>query len=129
MYYVYAICDKSLDKGYSYGPWFFQYEPFYIGKGSGNRCYNYMAFRNNEVYKRFRSLFGFRKLWLPKYCSHKVDTIILINNIKDSNTALKLESQVIQTLFSIENNGLLNKCNLFKGSKYNNTLGRFYRRF
>lgn len=37
-YYVYALLDPRLPGDYSYGKYKFDYEPFYIGKGTGSRA-------------------------------------------------------------------------------------------
>lgn len=55
MYYVYALLDSSKKGNYIYGSYLFEYEPFYIGKGKGNRIkytlYDKTNFKKNKINK------------------------------------------------------------------------------
>ena len=49
-FYVYALLDPRKPGAYEYEDICFLYEPFYIGKGSKNRCYDhfrYSQLKNN----------------------------------------------------------------------------------
>lgn len=54
-YYVYALLDSSKPGIYKYGDLCFDYEPFYIGKGTGNRIkdtlYDKSPFKKNKIDK------------------------------------------------------------------------------
>lgn len=41
-HYVYAYLDPTIKKLYHYGDFGFAYEPFYVGKGIGNRMYDHL---------------------------------------------------------------------------------------
>ena len=42
-FYVYVYTDPRKDNGpYKYGEYEFEYEPFYVGKGIGNRKNNHL---------------------------------------------------------------------------------------
>ena len=52
-YYVYAILDTRKPGVYKYGRWKFDYEPFYIGKGKGNRAHTHSLHdRSSNFHKR-----------------------------------------------------------------------------
>jgi group I intron endonuclease len=54
-YYVYALLDSSKPGTYKYDDLSFDYEPFYIGKGTGNRIkdtlYDKTSFKKNKIDK------------------------------------------------------------------------------
>lgn len=41
-FYVYALLDPRKPGKYKYGEYEFDYEPFYVGKGSGDRCEHHL---------------------------------------------------------------------------------------
>jgi hypothetical protein len=55
MSYVYALLDSSKPGLYKYGSYIFEYEPFYIGKGTGNRIketlHDKSIFKKNKIDK------------------------------------------------------------------------------
>lgn len=40
--YIYAYLDPTVKKLYHYGDFAFDYEPFYVGKGQGNRIFDHL---------------------------------------------------------------------------------------
>jgi group I intron endonuclease len=52
-YYLYALMDSSKNGPFIYGDYYFEYEPFYIGKGRGNRIkdtiYDKSPFKCNKI--------------------------------------------------------------------------------
>lgn len=40
--YVYALLDPRKPGRFRYGRWVFRFEPFYVGKGKGNRCHTHI---------------------------------------------------------------------------------------
>ncbi len=49
--YVYAYLNPLKPGNFQYGNFFFDFEPFYIGKGSGERCYQHTTNSKNEEMK------------------------------------------------------------------------------
>ena len=50
-FYVYVYLDPRKPGNYTYGDYHFDYEPFYVGKGSGNRFENHL--NGNDVNEHF----------------------------------------------------------------------------
>ena len=50
MYYIYVLMDSSKPGEYIYGDYKFDFEPFYIGKGTGNRIKN--TFYDKSIFKK-----------------------------------------------------------------------------
>jgi len=60
IYYVYVYLDPRKPGNYVYDDIFFDYEPFYVGKGKNNKCYeglkdNTKTFKKNKIKKILNS--------------------------------------------------------------------------
>ena len=57
-YYVYVLLDPRREGVFKYGKWKFNHEPFYVGKGSGDRALcHFRAFVNkNVVHMKYNAL-------------------------------------------------------------------------
>lgn len=50
-FYVYALLDPRKPGPFYYGHWKFSHEPFYIGKGKGERAYSHLSRKNQNPSK------------------------------------------------------------------------------
>lgn len=66
-YYVYAYLDSSKPGLYQYGDYYFEYEPFYIGKGIRDRIFHHI--KEAKGYCALRGRINYLKL-------HKINKII-----------------------------------------------------
>ena len=48
-FYVYVYLDPRKPGDYNYGEYHFDYEPFYVGKGSNGRMYEHLTFKGQKV--------------------------------------------------------------------------------
>lgn len=57
-YYVYVLLDPRREGVFKYGKWKFDHEPFYVGKGTGDRAVcHFRAFRNkNATHIKYNAL-------------------------------------------------------------------------
>ena len=88
MYYVYALLDSSKKGKYIYDQYSFECEPFYIGKGTGDRI-------KNTLYDK--SLFKRNKI--KKLNENNIDiiTIIIKDDLKNDESLL-LEKELIKLI-------------------------------
>jgi len=90
-FYVYVYMDPTKPGGYKYGNYEFEYEPFYIGKGSGLRI-------NNSQYKnRNVNLFKINKIEKLKKCGFKHITLKYMEFLTEYES-LDLEINMIATI-------------------------------
>jgi group I intron endonuclease len=87
-YYVYVLMDSSKKGKYEYGEYEFDYEPFYIGKGTGNRVNE--TIHDKNIFKR-------NKINKLKRNNIDIKTKIIINNISDEQ-AKKYERELIKLI-------------------------------
>ena len=50
-FYVYVYLDPSKSGNFNYGPYHFDFEPFYIGKGFNERMFEHLKFKGNNRLK------------------------------------------------------------------------------
>lgn len=88
-YYIYALCDSSKFGSYQYDDLFFDYEPFYIGKGTEDRNYNSIFDSHNS----------FKKNKIKSLKKKKIDilSLKLIENLSNEES-LKIETEIIRKI-------------------------------
>lgn len=91
-YYVYALLDPRKPGTFRYGDLEFDYEPFYIGKGSGNRIERHYYRCNKEDRTRKNN-----KIIKLKREGLKYKYVILKKNLLEKN-AFKIEIETIKTV-------------------------------
>lgn len=104
-FYVYIYLDPRKPGKYTYGDYSFDYEPFYVGKGSGNRIKGHLWEANsvlkNELNKETKPNLNWSKInKILKIYRETGDWPILkkmINNISESE-AFKYESKVVEII-------------------------------
>ena len=82
VFYVYVYLDPRKPGKYVYGEYMFDYEPFYVGKGSGKRAYVHLHNKNNkDLFERIQSIktpfIMFYKKRLVEYSAFKLETDII----------------------------------------------------
>jgi hypothetical protein len=94
-HYVYAYLDPRKPGKYFYGPVCFDYEPFYIGKGIGDRhLFHYYEAQKTVGHSPSRKINKIRRL-----LNSKIDPIILILLNELSNIdACSLEIELIKSI-------------------------------
>lgn len=100
MYYIYVYLDTRKKGSYSYGDFHFEYEPFYIGKGTNDRYLSHLRIANgsrkgkvNKVVAKIKSILNdgynpeiikiIENLTKETYNSYEIEAIKIIG--KDSN--------------------------------------------
>ena len=90
-FYVYVYLDPRKPGNYVYGEYEFEYEPFYVGKGNGDRAYVHL--KGHGTNKDF--LFMVQEIKTPNIIFYKKDLF--------ENVSLALERKMVKTI------GRLNK--------------------
>jgi hypothetical protein len=90
-YYVYVYLDPRKPGKYNYGKFKFKFEPFYVGKGKGNRIYCHL--KKNDKFNPFKS----NKINKIKRMG-KIPIFYKIKENLTDNEALKLEIKLIKII-------------------------------
>jgi group I intron endonuclease len=88
-YYVYAFLDESKPGDFNYSDLTFDYEPFYIGKGNGDRIITSLLDRESP--------FKVNKIKKIKRNGGKIIKIKLLENL-ENDEALEFETQIIKKI-------------------------------
>lgn len=94
MYYVYTYLDPTKPGHYQYDNVSFLYEPFYIGKGTGNRDKSHPTLLKSVKTKT--PFYG--KLSKLQHLSVKPYILRLIDNISDESEAFSIEHDYIKMI-------------------------------
>jgi DNA-binding transcriptional ArsR family regulator len=92
-YYVYVYLDPRKEGRFRYGDYDFDYEPFYVGKGCGNRYLKHLT--ENE--KDTANTFKFRVIEKIK-STNRLPIIIKVENELNEGEAYKIEAQLIRVI-------------------------------
>lgn len=60
--YVYVYCDPRRPGDYNYGGYHFDYEPFYVGKGTGKRWHDHIKYSKSEDEKYHSNKYKVNKI-------------------------------------------------------------------
>jgi hypothetical protein len=103
-YYIYVYLDSSKSGQFIYDDLEFEFEPFYVGKGSGRRY---------TQSKKTKS-FDFKSNKIKKLNENNIEikTIIIYNDIEEESKAYELEKKVISKIgrININTGPLTNLC-------------------
>lgn len=110
-YYNYIYLDPRKPGNYIYGSYSFEYEPFYVGKGSNKRYLEHLK-NNNRIQNR---IFKNKILSIQKIHNNLMDYIVIINYTDDEFLAYQNEEYLISLIGSnyidnINNGPLVNIC-------------------
>ncbi len=102
-FYVYAYLDPRKPGIYTYGEYTFDYEPFYIGKGTGSRLYRHLWESENNTTNNYK----FRLIKkIIEETNNKPIIIKLKSNLTNSES-IKLEMNIIKKIGKKSNGGIL----------------------
>lgn len=95
-YYVYVYMDPRKSGEFCYGKLKFEYEPFYVGKGKGDRCNDHLKRKSSNPFKD-------RKIEKIRLNGLEPIVVKIFENIDDL-TSQKLEIDVISTIGRYDRN-------------------------
>ena len=100
-YYVYIYLDPRKNGNYNYDEYHFEYEPFYVGKGCGDRykqhLYNSRSETNKQKYIRIKQIKE----------EYGKPVILKIQDNMLQKDAIELEIKIINLIGTLKNNGIL----------------------
>lgn len=99
-FYVYAYLDPRRPGKYKYGKYTFEYEPFYIGRGTGKRDKKHLS----ETEKNTCNLHKIRKIKKILIETSKQPIIIRIKEKASSNDVSIMEIYLIKTIGRVDLN-------------------------
>lgn len=107
-FYVYALLDPRKPGEYKYGEYEFEYKPFYIGKGSGDRMYVhlYEAYGKYDIKRGCRS-YKCNKIRKIKEETGKDPIIIRLEEELSESSSLNLEILLISIMGKYNEGGIL----------------------
>lgn len=108
-YYIYTFLDPRKPGTFSYGDYTFDYEPFYIGKGTSTRMFDHMRNEKNPLLSKK----------IDELKTENLNPIILkiVENLTNM-TSYKIERYLIKNIGTLlKNTGPL--CNIFDGGYKN----------
>ncbi len=91
-FYVYIYLDPRKAGNYQYGKYTFNYEPFYVGKGSGIR------YKRHLYYQKHYNPYFFRKINSIIKETNKNPIILIYQKNLNENEAFNLEMDLIKTI-------------------------------
>lgn len=89
--YVYLYLDPTKSGDFHYGSYYFQFEPFYVGKGRGNRCYQHLTEAKGKTTHNAFKCRKIAKIWH----SEKTPVIIKLYEGLSPKQATGLEKELI----------------------------------
>ncbi len=110
-YYNYIYLDPRKKGKYVYESLCFLYEPIYVGKGTGKRCYSHLQNKIRIDNKKFRNKIN----KIKEFTENIEDFIILLNFTNNEDIAYENETKLIKEIGStliddIKDGPLVNFC-------------------
>lgn len=94
-FYIYAYLDPRKPGTFNYGSYNFDYEPFYVGKGSGDRLYHHLnEAKKNRLVKNPHKFYRLRKMLSE---NAQPEIIKYIDNLTEDE-AFKIEEDMVKTI-------------------------------
>jgi len=93
-FYTYVLLDPRKPGPFQYGHWKFSHEPFYVGKGNGNR---YLAHFKLDDTRRYNNPHNTRKIKKIFREGHEIEVRIVRKDISDKE-AMSLEIKLIKLM-------------------------------